>query len=588
MTGVFPVFKSVCGKDAAFAVTYKEPPDWTSKKVWSPEKEWTLYIHVPRDCDTVGGWVAKIGEVARSVKPTFIERCLHCKVKVLTSAVTCTCGAKRTIYLWSPQHLSGSSGSESASGVGVPPTAAAGSRLVSKTLPRVRVDSLISYGGNGIYDELAKMGHNTFNCSPSVTANGADPTHEEMYASIPARVPSEMLTKEELYERCAGYQTLVANREAFEETRMNKMTPDERNASLHAAQEAMLRHQAKYDELFQPWKAKPWINYLKVKHDARKVNFESNPAQPNPWEDEGIETTSKSYLINIMEKFKETSPSAPVCTLERVCKKVAGILNSSGDACIEFRMGPLKKRDRIFEKVLMNLDGRFDLIRDYARAYIVIKEGHFDDMPLVTEIFDRNEEVQLIRAKNRFDPEYDARTESAGYRDYQVILKTKDGGWLLELQIIPEEMLFLKENGLDNGHADYTDYRFTVEAARNLAKKEAEQARGRPTSMYFDGSLDLPFDRADSAGFQRCDDLEMLYDDPRRLAPTAISGQESIYDNPDAPSDKKLDEWVEEHSRALKDKRAAKRKELQELAKVAIKGKKIDYYLEVVSCVNSM
>ena len=47
------------------------------------------------------------------------------------------------------------------------------------------------------------------------------------------------------------------------------------------------------------------------------------------------------------------------------------------------------------------------------------------------------------RGKNRFAPVYDA-SDSAGYRDYQLLFRTSDG-WLIEIQIIPAAMYTLKE-----------------------------------------------------------------------------------------------------------------------------------------------
>ena len=74
----------------------------------------------------------------------------------------------------------------------------------------------------------------------------------------------------------------------------------------------------------------------------------------------------------------------------------------------------------------------------------------------------------MVRAKNRFARNYDPR-ESAGYRDYQMPVRAKRGGWLFELQIIPEEMHTLK-NTL--GHEDYTQYRFIIEAASRVRANE--------------------------------------------------------------------------------------------------------------------
>lgn len=41
--------------------------------------------------------------------------------------------------------------------------------------------------------------------------------------------------------------------------------------------------------------------------------------------------------------------------------------------------------------------------------------------------------------------------DSAGYRDYQLLVQTKEG-WIVELQLIPEDMYVLKEK---LGHTDY-------------------------------------------------------------------------------------------------------------------------------------
>ena len=50
--------------------------------------------------------------------------------------------------------------------------------------------------------------------------------------------------------------------------------------------------------------------------------------------------------------------------------------------------------------------------------------------------------------------------KSAGYRDYQLLVRSPDG-WMVELQIIPEECLAVKKDG----HEKYDKYRFVLEAA---------------------------------------------------------------------------------------------------------------------------
>lgn len=318
-------------------------------------------------------------------------------------------------------------------------------------------DPLVRYGGEGIYAELAKVGYNTFSPSRVGSAASAEPTHEELYASLKETRGSGPLSQEALYARCATYASMVSSKEAFEQTKMNEMSPEERHARLFKAEVAMANHRDAYEKLFKPWSTQSWVNFLKDKHGQLKAHFDDEPSQPNPWAGDGIFGKSKHYLIKLMEVFESASASSPTRIVENACQKVADVL--TGDVA-EFRKGPLKKRSRIFEKVLMQ-KGRFDLIRDYARNYIVIKKGHFDDMAMVPTLLARQKEVELVRAKNRFDPNYSTAV-SAGYRDYQIILKTGEG-WLVEVQVIPEEMLDLKEK---LGHDDYTEYRFIVEAAK--------------------------------------------------------------------------------------------------------------------------
>jgi hypothetical protein len=46
--------------------------------------------------------------------------------------------------------------------------------------------------------------------------------------------------------------------------------------------------------------------------------------------------------------------------------------------------------------------------------------------------------------------------------DVKPATQAKSGGWLVEIQIIPEEMKALKDS---LGHTDYTQFRFILEAA---------------------------------------------------------------------------------------------------------------------------
>lgn len=239
-------------------------------------------------------------------------------------------------------------------------------------------DALVSYGGEGIYGELAKMGYNTFDADAAAAAGGggggdvgAASTHEELYASLEETRGGAPLSKAALYDRCKLYEGVVVNKGAYEETKMSKMSPGEKRERTQLAMAAMSRHRGAYDQLFQPWSKESWIAFLKDQHEKHKANLVGNPAQPNPWAGEGVDATSKRYLINLLDVFADKSASSPTQIVENACKKVVEFL---GEDVAYFKGGPLKGKRRVFEKVLMQ-GGRFDLIRDYARNYIVIKKG---------------------------------------------------------------------------------------------------------------------------------------------------------------------------------------------------------------------
>jgi hypothetical protein len=81
-------------------------------------------------------------------------------------------------------------------------------------------------------------------------------------------------------------------------------------------------------------------------------------------------------------------------------------------------------------------------------------------------------EFKVVRAKNRLSTTYDPR-DSAGYRDYQLLVRTKDG-WIVELQIIAESMLQLKN---ELGHSEYTRFRLLIEAGQRARAKTPGGAR---------------------------------------------------------------------------------------------------------------
>lgn len=278
-------------------------------------------------------------------------------------------------------------------------------------------------------------------------------------------------------EETVAYEAAVRNKELYEQAAMNKLTPQQLKDRMERIISAMERHQGKYDELYANWREEQWIVRLDQVCELATIGCPQLSDQPNPWAAEGIEPTSKNYLDRIIKVFdgSDTSAECPISTVEAACEQIAATTNAKNGAdAVVFKRGPTKRRSRAIEKVL-NTDGRYDRIRDYGRGAFVVKKGHREVIADVAFAMasKKVDGFEMARIKNRFSPSYRAE-KSAGYRDCQAVLMSKSGGWLVEIQIIPEEMLELKES---LGHADYTEYRFVIEAAnRSRAASESESA----------------------------------------------------------------------------------------------------------------
>ena len=144
---------------------------------------------------------------------------------------------------------------------------------------------------------------------------------------------------------------------------------------------------------------------------------------------------------------------------------------------------PLKKEPRIFEKVLL-YDGNFDRIFDYVRVTFVV-----DSVRSIKEILlrvDAAPDYEFVRLKNKFAASFDS-AKSGGYRDYQALVRFKEGTpWIWELQIQPRAINELKtglsgpvanaKGGL-TGHGVYKAHRAVQESRRRSSEKKAALRR---------------------------------------------------------------------------------------------------------------
>ena len=328
----------------------------------------------------------------------------------------------------------------------------------------------------------------------------------DLYSNIEGMLQSSQPTtnRKTYFELKERYQIPVALEEQYE--RQKRGGPEAKIKRVHELNQEMALHKDKYDKVFEPWSKEQWIGDLRDTHNKLKATFKDDPRQPNPWvkDDPLCISTSKNYLIKVMKEFKDISdPStSPICIIKTVCMQLIEDLGGAEVFEIEFGANNLKKRRRCFEKVL-NLDGHYDCIRDYARYCIVIKKGHNAVMPEIPALLAKRTDVRVVRAKNRFDPDYDSYL-SGGYRDYQIILAT-NAGWLIEVQVIAEEMYALKK---DCGHKNYTQFRFLREAnERGLAEEEIGEELHR---RMYDLTADLYDLAADASPSRRRQSFRMM------------------------------------------------------------------------------
>ena len=197
-----------------------------------------------------------------------------------------------------------------------------------------------------------------------------------------------------------------------------------------------------------------------------------------------LKTTSKKYLAEVMTQFESFLEDGSL---------FAGCASIGAELGLEWQEGKLKKVGRIMEKVIIH-DGRFDKIRDYARGMFLV--DNLCDIARVVERIESGEEYTVVRVKNRFAPGYDAKQESSGYRDYQMLAMV-EGGWIFEIQVIPRafyevkaKLGAVKASGAVNftGQEAYKEYRAIRESRLRYYRDQSQSERGACASVNLGGS----------------------------------------------------------------------------------------------------
>jgi hypothetical protein len=201
-------------------------------------------------------------------------------------------------------------------------------------------------------------------------------------------------------------------------------------------------------------------------------------AMPNPWVLDGITTTSKRYLERLYGVYE--GREGPTDTVVSACEKVVNMFFESSK--IEIMKGPLKKRERVFEKVLLK-EHNFAAVYDYARLAFIIPDAAV--LPQLLAKLMQVPSFKFVRCKNRLDPAVSA-YDSGGYRDCQCLVRTASG-WVVELQLIPREVFNIRNRC---GHSSYKEQRFVIEA-RKLSMARSREPGSEAEGNGCVGVIDL-------------------------------------------------------------------------------------------------
>ena len=246
------------------------------------------------------------------------------------------------------------------------------------------------------------------------------------------------------------------------------------STKLGQATEELHRHASKYDDQFEQWRASNSLVELKTVVSIAKSKFKTQDyeghEQPNPWNKQGIKVTSKRYLTRVITVYNGTGAKYDV-----VIDPVGDVVKACGSIVARFGTGvklvpgPPKKEQRIMEKAR---DGNYAVVRDLGRLSIIVEDISL--VPGVIAALSGCPDFEVIRIKNRLDPNH-AATDSAGYRDVQILVRELRGGWIVEVQVIPKEMYVLKQSC---GHTGYAKYRFILEACKRARLQQAMSSFG--------------------------------------------------------------------------------------------------------------
>eukprot|EP00038_Savillea_parva_P009214 m.182027 g.182027 ORF g.182027 m.182027 type:complete len:673 (-) comp15414_c0_seq1:375-2393(-) len=161
----------------------------------------------------------------------------------------------------------------------------------------------------------------------------------------------------------------------------------------------------------------------------------------------------KSAKVDYAIYMRKVAALGSIALYNKVCDTVLGV-TMTGISPSYVVPGGVKKLDRTVYKTVTKYHCDFLQCRDLIRC-TVVTTSITAVAAIVEGIFD-SDDIHVVRVKNRYDREYDAKP-AGGYRDFQMLVLFKDdaGKWLFgEVQVNLQKMVDIKSRA-GGGHAMY-------------------------------------------------------------------------------------------------------------------------------------
>eukprot|EP00750_Incisomonas_marina_P009327 INCI15934.1.p1 GENE.INCI15934.1~~INCI15934.1.p1 ORF type:complete len:660 (-),score=119.87 INCI15934.1:354-2333(-) len=211
---------------------------------------------------------------------------------------------------------------------------------------------------------------------------------------------------------------------------------------------------------------------------------------------DGVDPTSIEYFVTLYNQRTSVEPM--------LASVVADLGQQTG---VQVHMGRTKSVERCLQKTAEENNSNYSLLGDIIRASL--ETADLDEVVKVLQCVFAHPSIQVVRVKCRFDPAFDARTNSGNYRDILINCRLGDARHICEIQVHLSDFLSIKKFG---GHAAYNVARSLHAFDNNLSSYFGDWndevghkiERGLVTHLFMDSDPTLRTDVAQRNKLAEC------------------------------------------------------------------------------------